>query len=208
MKYATAILVTLYAAVVGLAQDVTIARELRVRNQNGNCVWCAAEDVFYGAAGLESFKALKERALREGWHGAGSRNVEAYAKRVGVPLHSQHERRGEYQILADSVAAGTGAYIEIPGHAICVVGIKVGEWCDILDNNGSLEYERWSWQWFTCNWEGTAVYPLWNKRQKVRWKERDGVRVLYRGKTLLGCFNPLTKTLWRWTGKEYVKEQP
>jgi len=188
--------------------DVEILREFRQRNQNGNCVYCAAEDVFWGAAGLESFKGLRTRAIDSGWHGAGLGNVLAYAKQVGVPVKSQHGQRGEYQILEDGVANGTGCYIEIPGHAICVVGISAGQWVDILDNNGSLEYERKSWSRFNQRWEGSACYPVWNKRQAPKWKEVDGMRRLFRGRKFVGSWNPLTQVWWVWDGKIFSKAAP
>lgn len=136
--------------------DVFIPREWRIRNRNGNCVWCTVEMVFWGAAGHEQFKGITERAIKEGWHGAEMENVLSAARQANIEVVFTRNR--DYKVLYDSVKNGTGAYIQIPGHAITVVGIDE-ESVRIIDNNGTKEAQVWPRRKFDQYWQGTACYP-------------------------------------------------
>src|SRR5215468_10201814 len=86
------------------AGDVWVPMKLRVKNSYSNCVWCAAEDCFYGAAGWEPFQDIKARAVREGWRGAGMSDVLAACRDAGIDTASTRDY--DYQVLYDGVANG------------------------------------------------------------------------------------------------------
>jgi len=145
--------------------DVFIPREYRVRNSNGNCVWCAVETVCWGGAGLESFRGIKSRAVQTGWRGAGMGNVEAALKAAAVPYEATRSR--DYSVLYRSVEYGSGAYIETDGHALVLVGID-DQSVRVIDNNGSGEVQSWSRHTFNGRWNGCALFPrLFLRRHPV-----------------------------------------
>ena len=141
--------------------DVFIAREQRPRNRNGNCVWCAAQTVFYGGAGHESFAVARDQALKLGWHGSSMSAVLQMAEKTGVAV--KHTYRKDYQLLYDAVKAGTGAYFETSGHALALVGIDNSE-VRVIDNNGSGDVQSWSRQHFDRVWIGVACFPCKPRR--------------------------------------------
>ena len=149
--------------------DVFITRRCRPLNINGNCVWQAAETVFWGGGGLQSFEGLFQRAVREGWHGSGMEALISYAETVGVEC--VYTFRRDYQVLYDGVKAGCGVYIQVPGHALVLVGIDNESVRVIPGYNvgGSSEVETWSRGKFDARWQGTACFPKilnWLKRPK------------------------------------------
>jgi hypothetical protein len=119
--------------------DVFVPRDRRPRNRNGNCVWCATETCFWGAANLEAFAGITDRAISSGWHGAGTSNLTSYCQTVQVPCL----RGSGVEFFKTAVANGTGAVGFIPGHAIFVCGIDDSS-ARIIDNNGSPEMQSWS----------------------------------------------------------------
>jgi len=119
--------------------DVFVPRAHRPRNQNSNCVWCACQTCFHGAARIESFAGVRDRAVAEGWRGAGQSNVLAYCKTAGIEV----ETGTSIEFLKRAVAQGTGAVVFIPGHAVYLCGID-DESARVIDNNGSAEVRAWT----------------------------------------------------------------
>lgn len=119
-------------------------------------MWAAAGTVFWGGAGLESFAGFAPRARQNGWHGAGMDNVLAAAERAGIEV--EYTTRKDFQVLYNAVKAGTGAYFQVPGHAMVLVGIDDQE-VRFIDNNGSPEVRTMSRQRFNASWEGSACFP-------------------------------------------------
>jgi hypothetical protein len=144
------------------AKDVFVPRELRVRNSQSNCVWAAAESCFWGAAGLESCKGLTERAIKSGWRGAGMGNVLKYLDAVKVPYEVTYSK--DYSLLHRAVAAGTGAYFEVDGHALFLCGID-GDGTRVIDSNGNGEVQSWSLPVFARAWNGSACFPKLFRRR-------------------------------------------
>jgi len=110
----------------------------------------------WGVCGLEQFKGIKETAVKHGWRGASMRNVLAALKDAGVECEYTYQR--DYGLLKRAVAAGVGAYIEIPGHALYLVGID-DNGVRVIDNNGSGEVQEWPMRTFAARWEGHACFP-------------------------------------------------
>lgn len=135
--------------------DVWIPPQWRVRNTQGNCVWCAVETVSR-QAGLESLYGIKERAVATGWHGAGIGNVEMAFKNAKVPVEITRSR--DYSLLQRAVKQGTGAYVEIPGHALVLVGIDAQS-VRLIDNNGPPVVTVWPRWRFDQEWYGVACCP-------------------------------------------------
>jgi len=147
--------------------DVVIPVEYRVRNQNGNCVWCSAETVFWGGAGHEEFEGITARAIQQGWHGSNMDDVIDDLKFSGIEFKATTS--GDYALLREAVANGTGAYIEIDGHshAVALVGIDADGSARIIDNNGPREQiKKWTASEFKRHWTGTACCPLRNLRRR------------------------------------------
>lgn len=160
--------------------DVFVPRKFRIRNERGNCVWCSSSDCFFGAAGWEEYEGMKDRAVREGWGGAGMHNVLKACHDAGIDVVSTapltvngkpspyvHVLEDPWQVLVDGVANGTGCYIEIPGHAVMVCGLDE-DGARILDNNGDLVVQNWSARRFNSAWERHACFPLFNRRRKPK----------------------------------------
>lgn len=142
--------------------DVMIPLDSRPRNRNGNCVWCAAETVFWGGAGLKAFEGARDRALKLGWQGSGMDHVIEYAARVNIPLTVTWNR--DYNVLYQAVKAGSGAYVQVPGHALVLVGIDEHT-VRLLDNNGPPVVQTWTRYRFDSTWQGTACFPRIFKRR-------------------------------------------
>jgi hypothetical protein len=142
--------------------DEVVPESVRVHNQNGNCVWCAAEDVFFGA-GYEQCKGLMRQALEKGWHGAGIDDVLAVMQRANIPCKVERNRGTE--IFEYARKEGVGVYIQIPGHALVCLGLT-DRHAYILDNNGLLKIEKWARSKFDRIWEGVACCPFKRKRPK------------------------------------------
>lgn len=136
--------------------DIFIPRRCRVRNKNGNCVYAAAQTVFYGGAGLIGFENIFDSALREGWHGSCMEDLLAACEKSGIKYEATFNR--DYNFLKKSIARGVACYIEIPGHALTLVGID-DESARIIDNNGSGEVQVWPIREFNRRWEGRACCP-------------------------------------------------
>lgn len=75
---------------------------------------------------------------------------------AGVPYEHTYQR--DFNLLKRAVAHGTGAYVEIPGHALLLVGIDEKA-VRVLDNNGDLEVKEWSRAYFDRTWEGHGCFP-------------------------------------------------
>lgn len=133
-----------------------VPRQYRVRNSQSNCVWCVAETLCWGAAGLEEFRGIKATAVKHGWRGASMGNVLGAMKSAGVPYEATADR--DYDLLKRAVAFGTGAYFEVPGHALYLCGID-DTGVRVIDNNGSGEVQEWSRQQFARSWNGHACFP-------------------------------------------------
>lgn len=118
--------------------DADVPANARPRNQRGNCVWCAFETIFYGAAGYEQARGATKGAIEQGWSGAGPHNVVAYCERDKIPYETVRDLAG-YRKACD---AGLGVVLFIPRHAVALVGIDDKE-ARIIDNNGSPEVQRW-----------------------------------------------------------------
>jgi hypothetical protein len=190
--------------------DVYIAPEYRVRNERSNCVWCAAEDVFYGAGGFESFKGVMKRARDAGWHGAMMSHVMAYAQKVGVDV--EYSYRADYDFLKRAVENGTGAYIGVPGHAIALLGID-REGVRLLDNNpgwnGKIEIRHVPLQRFWQFFSRHACFPKNPKnRAKPEWKDMGGYQALMQGDVQIGSWDPATQTYWEHKGGKIQKAMP
>lgn len=142
--------------------DVFVPRAERDRNRNGNCTWCAAETCFWGAAKLEKFKGLTDRAVKEGWHGASIQNILAYCKAAGV----EAETGSGAEFVKHAVAKGCGAAIHIPGHFVYCCGID-DESARIIDNGRSQEVQVWSRAKFDSSMIA-AVCPTLDKLFKPR----------------------------------------
>lgn len=143
--------------------DVWIPPEFRIRNRNGNCVWCAAETICL-QAGLESFHGMTDRAIRTGWSGAEMEHVLRGFKDGRIDFES--ERGHDPAILYRAVAANVGCYVQIPGHALVLVGIDDAS-VRLIDNNGPPTIKVWSRQQFDQMWTGCACFPclrprIWN----------------------------------------------
>jgi hypothetical protein len=144
-------------------KDVFIQVSRRPRNRNGNCVWCAAETVMWGGAGLEEFQGITQRAIANGWHGASIQNVKAACDDAKIPVEWQSFKRGDTALLYKAVENCTGAYIEIrsnprEGHAVALVGIDDNQ-VRIIDNNGPPTVKVWTRQHFNSVWEGSCLFP-------------------------------------------------
>jgi len=165
--------------------DVFIPRAWRIQNTNGNCVWCATETICR-QAGLRSIEGVKARAVREGWHGSWYGDVEKLWRDCHISYRARHpdgtvwevgrRRDGtlkkavqcpaedKFKILHDAVAAGTGAYIEIPGHALVVVGID-SKTVRLINNNGGPKITVWTRGEFNRRWSGCGLFPRLNRRR-------------------------------------------
>lgn len=143
-----------------------IPRAHRMRNKNRNCVWCAAETVFWGAAGHEALRGIRDTAFREGWNGAFMSNVIGALQDAGIAYEKTTRR--DHAFLKRAVANGTGAYIQTPGHALVLVGIDEQS-VRVIDNNGTLEVMARSRSWFdsVAGWDGNAVYPTTCLRPRI-----------------------------------------
>ncbi len=195
--------------------DVFIAKEFRHENRNGNCVWAATEANMM-TAGYEPSRGLFERAVKEGWGGAGMSRVLSFAKDAKIDMVSQ--KKGDHRILFDSVRHGTGAYIEIPGHAIVLVGIDK-DFVRLLDNNlqaGNTFMKVWTRERFDKEWEGNACYPKINRNAKPEWvrkSDKNSYRLIlddadyaYLGNDLIGRWDEKAQTWHAWKDGKYVLE--
>lgn len=140
--------------------DVFIPHTYRIRNRGGNCVWAASEAICR-TAGYNAFDGIMQRANEHGWHGAGMSNVVAAMKAANIPYKASRNR--DYEFLKEGVRNGSGVYVEIPGHAVVVVGIDDSS-VRILDNNGSLQVQEWSREKFAHQWEGCGIFPIFRRR--------------------------------------------
>lgn len=132
------------------AGDVFVPLDRRVKNQAGNCVWCAVEECFWGAANLVEFQGIKERALKSGWRGADSGNVIGYIRdwqADGRAGETKVKQGRSYEFFRAACDSGTGAVIFVPGHALFLCGIDETS-ARVLDNNGPAVVQEWSRQKF------------------------------------------------------------
>lgn len=139
--------------------EAIIPAKYRVRNTQGNCTWCAVESVF-GAAGYGSFDGIKERAVREGWHGAHIGNVVSALKDAGVEYKLVTD--GDLSIFDYARKEGVGLLVEIPGHHLACVGLTADA-AYMVDNNGPPVISKWSRADFLKRWRGIACCPLHKK---------------------------------------------
>jgi len=125
--------------------DVFVPKELRPRNYGPKCVWCAVQTCFYGAAGLEEFNGIRDRAITSWQGGADRPHVIAYleswereGRSGGVKL-----RQGKgYEFFRQACEANTGAVFFIPGHALYLCGIDETS-ARVIDNNGPPVVQEW-----------------------------------------------------------------
>lgn len=123
-----------------------VPKDRRPRNIGPKCVWCATETIFWGAAGLEEFKGLRDRSVK-GWSGGADRqNIISYiqdwtkeGRAEGVKL----KQGKSYAFFKEACDSGTGAVFFIPGHALALVGIDE-ESARVIDNNGPPVVQVWS----------------------------------------------------------------
>lgn len=140
-----------------------IPKEIRVRNRRGNCCWCALEDVFV-AAGYSEVAGVTDQAIKEGWNGAGIHNVRSFLSKVHLLDQSKITENKDYSIFDHAKKEGLAVYIQIPNHAIAVVGLD-DKHAYIVDNNPPLTVQRWTRREFDRKWEGVACCPLFRKHK-------------------------------------------
>ncbi len=147
--------------------DVFIPRAYRVRNRNGNCVWCACETVFRGAGYVEEFNGTTEDAIRKGWCGADMADVIKVCKIAKIEVDV--EEHGDTKFLTKALAEGKPCYIQIPGHALVLVGLDKDS-ARVIDNNGSKEVRTWERARFDQLWEGRACCPRFPRLHPFKFK--------------------------------------
>lgn len=144
----------------------------RIRNRNGNCVWCAVESVWV-SAGYEQFNGITARAIQRGWSGATISNVTAALDAAKAPY--KVERNGDPAIFAHAEKEGVGVYIQVPkfsNHALVCLSLNERR-ALILDNNGPPKIQTWSRAKFDRNWSGIACCPLFKRPKRPDVKPPD-----------------------------------
>lgn len=156
--------------------DNVIPENLRIRNRQGNCVWCAMEDVFV-AAGYDQFKGITERAIRNGWAGATWSNVESAIKDSGVDVVMSKPGQRDTSIFDYARKEGVGVVVFIPGHALVCLHLD-DKTAYMIDNNpsdgsGRLKILKWARSKFDKLWEGYACCP---RKKKPRPNDKPAVK--------------------------------
>jgi len=151
--------------------------DLMVRNENGNCVWCAGEPVFV-SAGWESLRGIAHKAMQEGFPNKAIReqgnidvsNLVSALKDAGVPY--KLSRDGSMDIFKYAKEEGVAVYVQIRvikpnDHAVAVVGMDETH-VRVLDNNGPKKIQTWTMERFKRVWNGVACCPLHRKNKKPK----------------------------------------
>ncbi len=153
--------------------EQVIPVELRYRNPGIECAYIAAEEILV-AAGYEEFK---------GWGTAPP--TTRYGREMGFILKAMDDfrvpykavRNGDTSIFDHARKEGVGVYVQIPGHALVVVGLDERH-AYVINNytaagpasvdraeQSSKKVQRWTREKFMRLWEGVACCPL-RKRKR------------------------------------------
>jgi hypothetical protein len=155
--------------------EQVIPVELRYRNPGIECAYIAAEEILV-AAGYEEFR---------GWGTSLPNGGRGYGREMGFILKALDDRgvpykavrNGDTSIFEHARKEGVGVYVQVPGHALVVVGLD-DRHAYVINNytaagpasvdraeQSSKKVQRWSREKFMRIWEGTACCPL-RKRKR------------------------------------------